>query len=126
MLQRSASVRDVESSKEFDYLRDEIAARLVDRINDIQREFPVAVDLGANTGNIAKQLSGHGGIKKLFMVEGCRESFPDCADRSHRCMRPAPICADYTRSSCRPPSACLICRRKAFPRQSGMEQENRS
>lgn len=66
-------------------MRDEIAARLVDRINDIQREFPVAVDLGANTGNIVKQLSGHGGIKKLFMVEGCRERlFRDEAEWSKR------------------------------------------
>lgn len=72
-LQKASSVRDAEASREFDYLRDEIAARLVDRINDIQREFPVAVDLGANTGNIARHLDGHGGIKKLYMVENCRE-----------------------------------------------------
>lgn len=58
-----------EDAAEFDYLRDEIATRLVDRLNDITRTFPVAVDLGANTGNIAKQLSGHCGIKTLHMIE---------------------------------------------------------
>jgi len=69
---RAASAKDPVGSRDFDYLRDEVAARLVDRLNDITREFPVALDLGANTGNIVKQLSGHGGVKKLFMLDSCR------------------------------------------------------
>jgi len=44
-------------SHEYDYLRDEIAVRLVDRLYDINRShFPVTVDIGANTGNIYKAL----------------------------------------------------------------------
>lgn len=58
-------------SPEFDYLHDAVAARLVERLNDVKRAFPVALDLGANTGNIVKQLAGHGGIETLHMLDSC-------------------------------------------------------
>ncbi len=50
---RAASAPD---SRDFDYIRDEVARRLVDRLGDITRDFPVAVDLGANAGNVARAL----------------------------------------------------------------------
>lgn len=65
------------NATEYDYLRDEAAKRLVDRLNDIARAFPVAVDLGAGPGAVLKALiaeaNGDGslpaGIKTLHMVE---------------------------------------------------------
>lgn len=70
---RAASARD---SKEFDYLRDEAAKRLLVRLSDITRSFPIALDLGANTGNILSSLrsnddsSSHiAGIRELHMID---------------------------------------------------------
>jgi NADH dehydrogenase [ubiquinone] 1 alpha subcomplex assembly factor 5 len=89
---RAAAAPD---SREYDYLRDEVARRLVERLGDILREFPTALDLGANTGNIAAALRAatppppaaaaedgssssspstsappsHGGIRTLHMLE---------------------------------------------------------
>jgi trans-aconitate methyltransferase len=59
-------------SSSYDYLRDAVAASVVDRLTDITREFPVALDLGANTGNILKHLDDRGGVKKLFMLDSSR------------------------------------------------------
>lgn len=76
-------------ASQYEYLRDEMASRLVERLSDIQRTFPVAVDLGANTGNIlramlkqakdnadedgAKTSPAPGGIKTLHLLEPCQE-----------------------------------------------------
>ena len=63
---------------EFDYLRDAVASRLVERLHDIMRTFPVALDLGANTCNVAKWLeeTGAGGVERLYVMEPCRECLP--------------------------------------------------
>ena len=68
--QRSAAARRPDA-RDFDYLRDEVATRLVDRLHDITRSFPVALDLGANTGNVGRQLelTGAGGVQRLYAVE---------------------------------------------------------
>lgn len=53
-------------ASEYDYLRDEIALRLVDRLYDVNRtEFPITVDLGANTGNIYKALTKNAAIERI-------------------------------------------------------------
>ena len=69
-VQRSAAARRPDA-RDFDYLRDEVATRLVDRLHDITRSFPVALDLGANTGNVGRQLelTGAGGVQRLYAVE---------------------------------------------------------
>ncbi|KAJ7373128.1 NADH dehydrogenase [ubiquinone] 1 alpha subcomplex assembly factor 5 [Desmophyllum pertusum] len=41
----------------YDYLRDEVAERMVDRIGDIARHFPMALDLGCGRGHISKYLT---------------------------------------------------------------------
>jgi len=47
----------LENSREFDYLRDEVARRLADRLEDIlMEEYPIAIDLGGHSGFIAKYL----------------------------------------------------------------------
>jgi NADH dehydrogenase [ubiquinone] 1 alpha subcomplex assembly factor 5 len=61
------------NSREFDYLRDELARRLVERLDDVTRTFPLAVDLGANSGNILAALraspSHAHGIQTLHMID---------------------------------------------------------
>ncbi|CAH1262816.1 arginine-hydroxylase NDUFAF5, mitochondrial-like [Branchiostoma lanceolatum] len=43
--------------EDFDYLRDEVAFRLADRVCDVSRKFPVALDLGCGKGYISKYLN---------------------------------------------------------------------
>lgn len=57
---------------EFEYLKDEVARRLIDRLEDVDREFPFALDLGCGSGHIYKQLGdeeGLGGVKELIQCD---------------------------------------------------------
>lgn len=56
-LQKERAGRDVENSRKADYLKEEVAQRLADRLLDIDREFPKVLDLGANNCQIARALS---------------------------------------------------------------------
>ncbi|ETN46525.1 uncharacterized protein HMPREF1541_00710 [Cyphellophora europaea CBS 101466] len=56
-LQKERAGRNVDDSRSADYLKDEVAQRLVDRLLDIDRSFPKVLDLGANSCNIARALS---------------------------------------------------------------------
>jgi NADH dehydrogenase [ubiquinone] 1 alpha subcomplex assembly factor 5 len=56
-LQKERAAKNVQMSREADYLKEEVAQRLVDRLLDIDREFPRVLDLGANSCNIARALS---------------------------------------------------------------------
>jgi NADH dehydrogenase [ubiquinone] 1 alpha subcomplex assembly factor 5 len=56
-LQKERAGSNTEQSRKVDYLKDEVAQRLVDRLLDIKREFPRVLDLGANSCNIARALS---------------------------------------------------------------------
>ena len=64
---------------EYEYLRDEVAGRLVGRLADISRVFPTALDLGANAGSVLKQLLAQrtpeggvlGGVAELHQLEPC-------------------------------------------------------
>jgi hypothetical protein len=59
-----------EDAREYDYLRDEAALRLVGRLDDVTRKFPTVLDFGCNTGNILSKWSGQGGIKAFHMLDG--------------------------------------------------------
>ncbi|RHY40988.1 hypothetical protein DYB30_006361 [Aphanomyces astaci] len=66
------NVAALTDSKEFEYLREEVAKRLVDRLQDIDRDFPSALDLGAGSGHVFKSLAqdaGLGGITHLVQME---------------------------------------------------------
>ncbi|MBL6945753.1 MAG: methyltransferase domain-containing protein [Rhodospirillales bacterium] len=52
-----------------DYLRREVAVRLLDRLFDIKRDFPAALDLGCATGTIGRVLKGQGGIETLVQCD---------------------------------------------------------
>lgn len=54
---KERAATNVEQSRKVDYLRDEVAARLCDRLLDINRNFPKALDFGANACNIARILT---------------------------------------------------------------------
>jgi NADH dehydrogenase [ubiquinone] 1 alpha subcomplex assembly factor 5 len=49
----------------YDFLFTEIAERLGDRLDDVVRDFPMALDLGCHTGQVGRVLGGHKGIETL-------------------------------------------------------------
>ncbi|KAF1330510.1 Atpase, partial [Globisporangium splendens] len=61
---------------DYEYLKDEVARRLIDRLEDIDREFPFALDLGCGSGHIYKNLSEDedlGGVKKLIQCDSAEK-----------------------------------------------------
>lgn len=48
-----------------DFLHREVADRLADRLDDVNRRFPRALDLGCHAGTLAATLAGRGGIETL-------------------------------------------------------------
>ena len=52
-----------------DFLFAEAAERLADRLQDIRRRFPVALDLGSHDGVLARVLKGRGGIETLVQTD---------------------------------------------------------
>ncbi|CZT20462.1 probable methyltransferase [Ramularia collo-cygni] len=56
-IQKERAANDTTHSRQVDYLRDEVAMRLCDRVLDINRNFPRVLDFGANACNIARALT---------------------------------------------------------------------
>lgn len=52
-----------------DFLLTEMAERLADRLSDIARRFPLALELGARDGILARTLQGRGGIETLIQSD---------------------------------------------------------
>lgn len=52
-----------------DFLFREVGDRLLDRLGDFSRRFPLALDLGARTGLLGRMLDGRGGIERLVALE---------------------------------------------------------
>lgn len=52
-----------------DFLFVEVAARLAERLDEVRRTFPVAVDLGCHTGQLGAALQGRGGIGTLIQCD---------------------------------------------------------
>lgn len=52
-----------------DFLVREVAERLADRLSDVTRSFPLALDLGCHTGELADTMGGRGGIKTLVQCD---------------------------------------------------------
>lgn len=63
---RGRAARDLQA---HDFLLTEIAERLADRLSDIARNFPLALDLGARDGILARTLQGRGGIETLIQSD---------------------------------------------------------
>jgi len=54
--ERISSGHNGEQASVFDYLKDEFGWRTSDRICDINRKFPVVVDLGCGRGHVSKEI----------------------------------------------------------------------
>ncbi len=54
---------------EHDFLIREVADRLADRLDDVRRDFPLALDLGCRGGIMAEVLGARGGIETLVQVD---------------------------------------------------------
>ena len=52
-----------------DFLIREVADRLADRLDDIRRRFPLALDLGCHRGEFGRGLNGRGGIEHLVQAD---------------------------------------------------------
>lgn len=63
---RAAAAAD---AADFDYLRDEVAARVVDRLCDMSRAFPRALDLYCGSGHVARALADAGNKPGLARLE---------------------------------------------------------
>lgn len=52
-----------------DFLFAEIGERLADRLDDVRREFPLALDLGCRTGGLGRLLAGRKGIRTVVSCD---------------------------------------------------------
>ncbi|XP_066243216.1 arginine-hydroxylase NDUFAF5, mitochondrial isoform X1 [Saccopteryx leptura] len=52
----------------FEYLKEEVGSRIVDRIYDVARDFPLALDVGCGRGYIAQHLNKET-VGKFFQVD---------------------------------------------------------
>ncbi|KAF9360861.1 hypothetical protein BGX34_007461 [Mortierella sp. NVP85] len=66
--QKERAASNVEQSRQVDYVKDEVAFRVVDRLLDIKQEFNEVVELGAGCGHIAKHVDTDM-MKKLIMCD---------------------------------------------------------
>jgi NADH dehydrogenase [ubiquinone] 1 alpha subcomplex assembly factor 5 len=53
----------------YDFLYQEVAERLADRLDDVRRDFPHALDLGCGDGTLGRVLAGRKGIERLTGLE---------------------------------------------------------
>ncbi|XP_048392932.1 arginine-hydroxylase NDUFAF5, mitochondrial isoform X1 [Stegostoma tigrinum] len=58
----------IPGSERYDYLKEEVGSRVVDRVFDIVRTFPLALDIGCGKGYIAENLNKET-VQTLFQVD---------------------------------------------------------
>ncbi|KAI4833272.1 hypothetical protein KUCAC02_016182 [Chaenocephalus aceratus] len=61
----AASLRE---GNQYDYLRDEVGGRVADRVYDIARTFPLALDIGGGKSHIAEHLNKEF-VERLFLTD---------------------------------------------------------
>ncbi|ORX53049.1 S-adenosyl-L-methionine-dependent methyltransferase [Hesseltinella vesiculosa] len=81
-LQRDRAATDKEQSRIVDYLKDEVAARVADRLLDIKREFNAVVDLGSGSGHIVKHVDSDM-LNKLIMCDMSEKALYRDADQDY-------------------------------------------
>jgi NADH dehydrogenase [ubiquinone] 1 alpha subcomplex assembly factor 5 len=52
-----------------EFLHTEIADRLVERLDDVKREFPMALDLGAHHGALSRAVHGRAGVERVVVAD---------------------------------------------------------
>jgi NADH dehydrogenase [ubiquinone] 1 alpha subcomplex assembly factor 5 len=68
-LLRRRRARAAAGLRAFDFLIQEAAARLSERLRDVRRDFPLALELGCHTGQLASVLRGCPQIGQLIQVD---------------------------------------------------------
>ncbi|XP_035515588.1 arginine-hydroxylase NDUFAF5, mitochondrial [Morone saxatilis] len=63
----------LQDGHQYDYLRDEVGSRVADRVYDIARTFPLALDLGGGKGHIRIHLFQEV-VERLFLTDGSEET----------------------------------------------------
>ncbi len=53
----------------YDFLLREVGERLADRLSDVTRQFPRALDLGCHGGELGRIVGGRGGIQQLVQTD---------------------------------------------------------
>jgi NADH dehydrogenase [ubiquinone] 1 alpha subcomplex assembly factor 5 len=76
------------NAEEYDYLRVEVAQRLVDRLEDVQRNFPTMLDVGCHGGHMYAAVTAQGGLSGVGGVGGVEvvvqgDSVEAAARRAH-------------------------------------------
>jgi len=70
--------RAAEALDGHDFLFAEVADRLADRLDDVQRRFPLALDLGCHAGSFGRAVGARGGIETLVHCDLA----PELAERA--------------------------------------------
>ncbi|CEQ38574.1 SPOSA6832_00017 [Sporobolomyces salmonicolor] len=70
--QRDRAARDKQRSRLTDYVKDEVAQSMVDRLLDIKRRYPLVLDVGSGPGFLAKHLDSEI-TQKVVMTDASRE-----------------------------------------------------
>jgi len=66
---RSNRARAAARFKDHDFLFREVGGRLVERLDDVSRTFPLALDLGGRDGGLRDDLGNRGGIQHLITAD---------------------------------------------------------
>ncbi|MFO1145663.1 MAG: methyltransferase domain-containing protein [Rhodospirillales bacterium] len=61
--------RAAKTLPDHDFLLREVGERLLDRLDDVRRSFPLALDLGCHRGELGTMLAGRGGIETLVQCD---------------------------------------------------------
>lgn len=109
-IQKDRAASHAEESRKVDYLRDEVAQRLTDRLLDISRQFPHVLDLGANACNIARALSNPE-PPPVIEADGNVETPPPSTPK-------VPLEARVSRLTCAETSPTLLHRDDAEPQST--------
>ena len=66
---RSHRCRAARRLDDHDFLLREVAARLVDRLDDVKRDFPTVLDLGCHGGELGQLIAGRRGLTTLVQCD---------------------------------------------------------
>ncbi|XP_037104456.1 arginine-hydroxylase NDUFAF5, mitochondrial [Syngnathus acus] len=74
----------VRDSHKYDYLREEVGARVADRVYDVARTFPLALEIGAGRGYVAQHLSKET-VEHLLLTDISQSALRQNAGSDMRC-----------------------------------------
>ncbi len=100
-----AARRPVDPDRSPDFLHDEVAGRLVERLDEVNRDFAEALDLGCRRGTVARALLARSGMTRVVQAD----LSPGMARAARQANRFVPtVVADEERLPFRPGSFDLV------------------